>query len=301
MAATRTGRGGTGRPRRGIQSPERRAAPAWETLDEAEDWAKVVYYGDPGTGKTTALASLARRGKILFVNAESGLKATPLRRLGIPTDPDHIEKTRIEGFEDAEALLWDLRRRFRRNPQVLLGVCVDSITEIEQVFMQEGLSEAVRAAARRGVERDTFLTEGDDWGRNNAKMRRFIRGLRDLPCHVGFSALARRDEDEQGVVQYRPALGPKVANELIAHCDISIAMQAAPIRRRSDRSRGAVYWGYTQRHTKYSGKDRFGILPLQFPFPSMDRIVDYLRGDLTAETDPEVAAFQDREVRKEKS
>ncbi len=273
------------RPRRAV-SPEQHPAPSWQTLEEQTDWAKVVYYGDSGTGKTTALASMAKMGPVLVVNAESGLKKRPLRGLGIPVD--QIQTTRVTGFDDAEALTRDLHQRFEDDPSCLLAVLIDSITEIETVLMNEGLSEEVRKAQLRGVDRDVFLTEGDDWVRNNAKMRRFIRRLRDLPCHVGFSALSRRDIDEEGVVMYRPALGPQVAGVLVAYCDISVAMQPFIVQPRHR----DIVWGITRRQGKWSGKDRFRILPAQMPYPSLDRIVAYLEGSLTAKTDPEVAAFR---------
>jgi hypothetical protein len=264
----------------------------WTGLEEQEEWAKVVYYGDPGTGKTTALAGLARLGLILFVNVESGLKKTPLRLLGVPTDDQHIQVTRITSWAEAEALVWDLRERFAQNPQALLGVCIDSITEIEALFLNEISAEQVRKAARRGIARDEFLVEGDDWQRNSSQMRQWIRELRDLPCHVGFSALSRRDMDEEGLVVYRPALTPKAGGALIATVDISVAMQPVLVRRE-----GSTFWGITRRQKKYMGKDRFGIMPARFPNPSFDRIVQYLRGEIEIKTDPEVHAL--RQIQKE--
>jgi len=140
------------------------------------------------------------------------------------------------------------------------------------------------------VERDIFQVEGDDWGRLNRKMQRFIRGLRDMPCHVGFSALSRRDQDEEGVVMYRPALGPQNVGTLLAYCDISVAMQPFMVKPRQP----DIVWGITRRQGKWYGKDRLHVLPAQLPFPSMDRIVRYVSGDLTTRTDPEVRAFRTR-------
>ena len=46
----------------------------------------ALFYGDPGTGKTVDLASMARLGKITYIDAEKRLKAGVLRRLGIPVE-----------------------------------------------------------------------------------------------------------------------------------------------------------------------------------------------------------------------
>jgi hypothetical protein len=254
-------------------------------LDEANEWAKVVYYGDPSTGKTTALAGMAHLGKVLFVDAESGLKKTALRRVGIPTE--NIERTTVRGFEDMQALIWELRDAFDKDPGHLIGVCVDSFSELEQVILTQVTQDKVDKASRRGVARDPFDND-ESWQENSAKMRRILRDLRDLPCHVGFAALSRRDMDEEGVVFYRPANTPQVSNLLVASCDISIAMQPVWTQERG----GDVHWGITKRSGKWYGKDRFGILPLRFPYPSFDRIAGYLAGELTAKTDPEVKAFR---------
>ncbi len=269
-------------------SPEQQAAPAWTGLDEQDEFVNMVMYGDPGTGKTTALASLAKLGRILVINAEGGLKKTPLRRLGIPTGPESIQVTTVASFDEAEALLWDLRSRFDQDPNALMGVVVDSITEIEAILLGEGVTAQIAKAQRSGMERDPFDIDIKDWGRNASKMRRFIRGVRALPCHVGFSALAKRDQDEEGVVVYRPMLTPKVSGELVAWCDISVAMQTVILRPRE----APMHWGVTRRVGKWSGKDRFGILPVRMPYPSFDRVVGYLAGDLTTKTDPELAGFR---------
>jgi hypothetical protein len=53
-------------------------------LDEETDFLKILYYGREGVGKTSAAAHAANYGRILVINAESGVKKKPLRdRLGI--------------------------------------------------------------------------------------------------------------------------------------------------------------------------------------------------------------------------
>ena len=48
------------------------------SLDDHPEPVNALYYGREGTGKTTAAAHLANRGRVLYINAEAGLKRQPL-------------------------------------------------------------------------------------------------------------------------------------------------------------------------------------------------------------------------------
>jgi hypothetical protein len=275
----------TRRRRRPAVSPERRPGPQWHDLETSEEFVKALLYGDPGTGKTTAMAGMAHLGQVRIVNAEGGLKRTALKGLGIPTE--RIRWATVANFDDMDALIWELRETLDRepsgsSPDALAGVVLDTMTEIEAIMVGMTIQEQVERVRRRGGSADPFATE-PDYVRNAQQMRRIVRSLRDLPCHVGFTAHPRRDQDEEGVVMYRPALTPQIAGLLTASVDISVAMQPVVAAGKKE-----LIWGITRRRGKWYGKDRFRVLPARMPYPSFDRIVAYVRGDLTARTDPAV-------------
>lgn len=261
--------------------------PPRRPLAEEPAHLKALLYGDPDTGKTTALAGMAHLGKVLYVVQEGGLRRRALRQLGIPVE--NIERTTVTSYEDMQALVWDLRSKFDEDPDHLAGVCIDTLTALEQTFQEQIMRDETAKALRRHVIRDPFLMEGDDWGKNSSQMIRVLRDFRDLPCHVGYASWSKRDvDDDTAEVVYRPMQTPKVATLLLAYCDISVAMQPAWT---TDRG-AATYWGITRRNGKWLGKDGFGVTPLRMPNPSFDRLVAYVNGDLTAKTDPEVKAFR---------
>ena len=53
------------------------------------------------------------------------------------------------------------------------------------------------------------------------------------------------------------------------------------------------YIGTTKPVGKYLGKDRFGILPSAMVNPTLNRVVAYVNGDLTQDSDPLQKAARD--------
>ena len=261
--------------------------PAVTALEDEQEYVKAAWYGDSGTGKTTDLACLARLGPILFVDAESGIKPTALRRPDVAVPIDNIKRVRVTTYAEIDALVWNLREEFDQDPAAYFGICIDSITEMQAAMLAEEMDSNVRRAAVRGVERDPFAVEGADWQRNTEAMRRIIRGFLRLPCHVGFSALVRQDKDHDGVVTYGPQLTPKVMSDFIGFVDICLATQPViqPSRQHGTTRRSPIYSAFTRRSGKWRAKDRFGVLPSQLVAPTFDRVIQYISGDLTRRTD----------------
>jgi hypothetical protein len=255
------------------------------TLDQSEEWLNVLYYGEQGTGKTTALATLARHGRVIFVDAEGGLKARPLRKLGVPID--NIEPVVCSSFDQLQALYWDVKSRIEEDNDRPFGVMFDSTTEIQKILTEQQVSGRIHNARRKadllGIEVDPahanpFRTHLDDYGVMTEQMRLLLRRFRDLPCHVGFSALAKREVDETGgdgegkAVLYRPALTPAFANDIRGYVDIVVATQVA---------RDGRYIGFTKPIHRWLGKDRLNMLPPVMLDPTLDRILQVLEDKLT--------------------
>ncbi len=268
-------------------------------LDEHEEFVNALYFGEAGSGKTTAAASMAKLGEglIIYVDAEAGLKVQPMRRLGIPTR--QIMRYKVETFDDLQNLYWQAKAKLEEEPGSILGIVFDSFTEIQKKLL-EGIVDAryakSLAQAKRGgfeVKDDPFATDRDEYGKMTEMCRRTARQFRDLDCHTVFVCLERRDVDKEGDggIFYRPALTPAFATDLMGYVDVALYMQQEDTEDINDVSR---FVAVTRPIGKYRGKDRYGALPPSFPNPTFDRVVEFVRD---TESDPDQKWADDPYVR----
>jgi len=233
------------------------------TLSEGQDFVKVLYQGEPGSGKTTAAAHLAKLGKVIWIAAEAGLKRRPMVDLGIPVD--RIEIHRDITFEGLEGLFTEMRDTLMANPTAYAGVVWDSFSEAQNILLEE--------------KAKTLLISQQEYGINTQQMTLLLRHFTDLPCHVVYITHTKRDEDEDGQTIYRPAVTPKVGGTLLGYVDVTCYTMAVP---RTD-SEEPDYIGLFRAHGKYRAKDRFGCLPPRLVSPTMDRVVAYVNGTFRRE------------------
>lgn len=250
------------------------------TLADENEYARVCLYGKYGTGKTTDLAFAAKLGKVVHIDSEKRLKGGPLRRLGVPID--NIEPIRDISYDIINDVIWDTKSRLHDEPGSVAALGMDSVTETTKLLVGQVLDEnstkLIARAEKRGEEADVdpYNIDIDMWGVMTEQMRRILRHMRDLECHLVFTAHERRDIDGDGEVIYGPATTPAVQQDLMGYVDIV----------------GHTYIDnghYVARFapgTKYQAKDTFGVLPEVMADPTMDRIVAYVREKITAETDP---------------
>lgn len=265
-----------------------------KSLDELDEFVNAMYFGDPGSGKTTAAMHMAKLGKVIVVDAEAGLKKRPLQRLGIPTS--NIIPYTVESYKDLDNLHLQVKAQLDAEPGAIAGVVFDSMTEIQKKLIEAIVSERhakALAQAQRGgfeVKDDEFFVDRDEYGKMTEQVRRICRRFRDLPCHTAFVCLAKRDVDKEGDggIVYRPALTPAFAGDLMGYVDIVGYTQQAE-GEAGDRSR---YVAITRPMGKFRGKDRYGATPEIFPNPTFDRLVEYVEAE-----DPEAHAAEDPFIR----
>lgn len=248
--------------------------------DEGEP-LNILYYGDGGSGKTTDVAHMAIHGKIWLANAESGVKGRALKKYGIPLE--NIELFPGEGEEltyDALEAEWlRIREALNKDPDAYFGVGWDSITEIQQAMKDVEVKRAAFKASRRGVERDPFVVDQDNWRTINEQCRSLIRKFRDLPCHFASSALQRREQDNDGAVVYMPAVTPGLQNDLIGWMDIVCHTDTIIVEEEE------AFMGLFRNRGKFRGKDRYKVMPRTIVDPTFDRVLQYVEGDLSVDED----------------
>lgn len=264
-----------------------------------EDYAKVLLFGNPKQGKTTAAAGAARLGKVVAIDTEGqGWLKAPLAKRGIPTD--NIVKKTATSYEEMEACYWEIMRMFD-DPEVIDPLCVvvDHMTDLEsrllraEVIRRTGKQrkpleekvarggEGAELAALALKDISPFVTEIRDYGVWTNQAKHLMRMYRDLPCHVVFVAHFRTD----GGVRV-PALTEKFRVDLMGSMNMILActkMQAGDHN---------AYVAYTREQDGWYAGDRFDVLKPIIVNPSMDRIIKSVTGELDWDTDPEQQAFK---------
>lgn len=257
--------------------------PFGPSLADESDYARVVYYGDPGSGKTTAASGLARLGKTLVYPFEPGLKKTALLARDVPVEY-LIPRRMGEHFSDADEEFWSVKE----NGAGLAGASFDTMTAYVDTLKKEQQAKIYAKGVREADARGEEYTKPKTWmpretyGEISDAVFPFIGDFSRLPLHLAWLAHVRRDEDDDGEVSYGPAVTPAIQKHLIAWSDV--IMWTRRVGRYDDGR--PVFLGTVADSGKYVTKDRTDTLPSpHLVYPSMDRIVAYLNGDLTEKKD----------------
>ena len=250
------------------------------SLADEKEHVKALLYGEPGTGKTTALASMAKLGRVAYIDAESGLKSRALRQFDIPLH--NIEPHRPSTYDEIDALYWDIKADLeddaamvKNGKDPLIGVVFDSMTEIQKRLIENAVVQRGAKLSKSGMEISEFDVQLDDYGRVTEQLRRIVRKWRDLPCHVAFGALQKRDLDgKDGSIVYLPELMPKFANDLMGYVDVVMCHVTSM-------EYGVMeFAGIARPVGKYRGKDRYGALPVTLANPTFDRVVGLVNDEI---------------------
>lgn len=259
-------------------------------LEDTPEPINILYYGDGGTGKSTNIATAANEGKIWICNAESGIKARPLKAMGVSTE--NIEVFPGPGeeitFDSLEKEWLRIREELNNDPGAYAATGWDSITEIYKTLLDSVVAKAVVRADRAGKERDPFFVDRADYGVMTEQVRSLVRKFRDLPCHFALTALSRREQDDDGAVIYQPAVTPALQNDLVGWVDIVCVTSVALVDGVEE------YRGLFRPHSKFRGKDRLKALPKWLVDPTFERVQAYVDGELTVDTDPVMQEAKER-------
>lgn len=266
-------------------SPDRLGA-LFTPLSDVEEYSRVLYYGKEGSAKTTNLLTLSQHGRMLLINAEGGVKKKALVKHGV--NLDNVQVWPPEGqpitFEGLREVFFQVKSDLEDDPKAWIGIGFDSITDITQGILDQVSTHRVDKTRNRGIDvdlMDSFFVDRDDYGTMSKMMRQLMRSFRDLPTHVVYTALERRDVDEDtGKVAYGPALSPAVGTDLMGYVDLVLYCRAAD----EDQD---VFRAVSKQAGKYRVKDRDGVLPRVLVNPTMVRILEYIGGDLEEDTDEE--------------
>lgn len=262
------------------------ASDAWfAPLDETSPFINILYWGAEGSTKTTSAATAANAGngkKVLFINAEGGLKKVALKKHGVDTSqivvfPNPATDDVLDD-ESLERVFLRVQADLMADPTSWFAVVFDSLSDVNQRLTDQAQERRVqKLLGMKAANVDANFVDRDDYGVSAKILRKQLRRWRDLPCHLIVTALSRRDVDEDtSDVAYGPAVSPAVANDLMGYVDIAIYTRAGdgqrPVR------------GLTKEGGKYRVKDRYEVLPRVMVEPTFDRVLEYFNGE-TVEAD----------------
>jgi hypothetical protein len=268
-------------------------------VDDTVDFTNTLLYGREGSGKTTAAARLANKfsdlpagkGRILIINAEGGVKKRPLQNRGVDTSrvvlwPDPSKHQRVT-HQSLDQIHRRVKADLEADPTSWGGVVFDSATEIHMALLDTVQQKRVAALTRQGRDVDPDFVDIADYGTMSKLFRDLLRKFRDLPCHFVVTALERRDVDKDtGKPQYGPAVTPGLQSDLLGYVDFVLMCKAG--------DEDGPFRALTQANSRYRAKDRFDVLPRVMVDPFVDRVVSYVDGSLTAETDAEQERISQR-------
>ena len=264
------------------------------SFSESEEYAKVLYYGPEGSGKTVGALTMAKRGKVLLINAEAGIKRRALAKMEIPMEnisvwPKPEDRSKGITIAGLQAVYNRVKADLEADVNSWYGVVFDSDTEITQALTAQVSEQRIDRARTKGAEItdvDEFFTDLGDYNPMTKAFTDLIRKFRDLPVHVVHCALERKDVDKQtAMVQFGPAVTPGVSIPLLGYNDFVLAMRAEEIDN--------PFRARTKKGGRYRTKDRDGILPVILANPTMERIIDYLNETIVEAQDPDQALIKE--------
>jgi len=174
---------------------------------EAVPYLNMLIYGNPGVGKTTLLGTAQDHPEttpMLLIDVEAGVTTLRKRK-----DIDVITARSIQDIVDIHKKLHD-------KPGYYRTVCIDSLTELQQLDMRDIMREVVN----KRPDLDPDVPSQREWGKSSQHIRRIVRGFRDLKCNTIMTALVSEQRDNENVLMFQPSVPGKLRQELPGFMDV---------------------------------------------------------------------------------
>lgn len=242
--------------------PESRKLAGFDILPVGtmEHHLNILIYGEPGVGKTVLGGSSSKveeMSPVLLLDIEGGT-------MSLNEAYHDVDVIRITKWIDLQKVYNQLHSGDHSYKTVIL----DSLSEAQKLSMSDIMAKAVKEDPT--LDRDVPTMRA--WGQNLEQMRRFTKGLRDLPMHVIFTALVESDKNNKGKMSYRPQFQGKTKGEVPGFMDIVAFYYMV---QKGDNNIRVLL---TQQTDTVIAKDRSNKLPKLLENPTMKDIHNHLMG-----------------------
>lgn len=216
---------------------------------ETSRWFKAMFYGDPGAGKTTLVASSAdveSMQDILYLDCEQGaLTVEDNERVMYPEKilenrveiqnfkavahvhdylkghVKHRDANDVNKLRETEAKLRGCSIDDIGEPKRFRTVLIDTLTEVDQycVYNVLGTSQDnLLQEANEGAQMD--VAGWPEFRKINQMMQMLLRSFRDLPINVLATAHMSFAEDEMKKRHYGPMFTGQLRKQVMGHFDV---------------------------------------------------------------------------------
>jgi hypothetical protein len=235
-------------------------------VTEAIEYINLLVYGNSGVGKTVLCGSaqeVPSMRPVLMIDVEGG-------SFSLRDFYPEVDVVRVDSWRDMQTVYDSLYNGEGGYQTVIL----DSLTEIQKFSM----STIMRSVKKEDPNRDEEVPGIREWGKNLWQVRAVVRGFRDLPMNVLFTALADHERDQRtGLDKSTVGIQGRSRTEVPGFVDFVVYMYM----KFHDESNKRFL--LTQQTEKETAKDRSNKLPKIVEEPTMQQIHDWIYGGYNAD------------------
>ena len=244
-------------------------------LVETEAYAKVLIYGEAGTGKTVLACNFGEQ--VILVDSANGW-------VSLKNHSDIMAKVqRIEykGLSQLDALA-DAITEGKIECETLV------IDELSSIAILD-LDTVLKSRSAKDPGKDPNVPTQPDFFANTERVRRTIAKVLALPCNIVLVAHVREDRDERtGKTYTRPAFTPKTRQTIVQQCHLVGYLTANEIKKDEDDTEYHRRL-QVQPTASITAKTRIGGLPTVIDAPNLNTIfADWKKGIAEEDTSTEV-------------
>lgn len=230
-------------------------------MDEVDPYAKILIFGESGTGKTI-LACSAVENEGLFVDSGEGWVSL----IDFPETRRKLTRMPYQGLSQIDALCSAIEEGIE--PWASYDTII--VDEASTVAVLD-LDTVLASRSAKDPSKDPNVATLPDYGANTERMRRTITRLLKLPVNVVLTAHIREDKDERtGVLYTRPSFTPKLRNTMMQWLHVAGHLT---MTEQGDDPADAIRKLQVRPTRSISAKTRIGSLPAVLENPNLLAII----------------------------
>lgn len=228
---------------------------AMEDPFDAFPYIKAVFYGDVGSGKTTAAAQSPDPYLFAIERGQSSL-------LNHPEILRNVKKViRYTSVRQVELFVEHFKRGAFPDCKTII---IDTFSELQD----DALSNRIKSEyAKDSIEHDAYRPEGGDYQANTEQMRRIASAFKDVQANVIFVCHDKDDINERTkFVTKRPSPTQKVARVLNQYADLIVYFWS--LTDKDDENKDHFYARLRKRETER------GLIIAKTRIDSLDTVIE---------------------------